>query len=146
MFCLFFVCIGNKIANIQIANLIKIIAESEGIGRAIQIHLHEKTLPLDASEDVYYLTPQVLSRFRSEWTIKPGKKKKSFVDIEDLLVQMIPCLVRCILIQRVDKNATLSIIFGSFSLFFSFVSYLCLVTLCFAARVHLCFFDRNEFL
>ena len=95
--------------------------------------MHKTKLPEDALDDIYYLTPQVLSRFRSEWTIKAAKGKKSFVDIEDLLVRMIPGLVRIILIQRLDKNATLSIVF-----LFCFCFCLC-------SRVHVCVLLQKRF-
>ena len=111
---------GTKIGNLELANLIKIVAESHGFYKQIQIHLHETVLPNDASDEIYYLTQQVLSRFRSEWKVLKRSGSKSFVDIDDLLIQMIPSLVKVQLMQKLDQNATLSHLFFSFLCFVLF--------------------------
>ena len=107
----FYILNGDKLNKIQIANIMKLVLDQSDFEKKIQIHLHEKTLPKDASTDeIYYITPQVVSRFKTDMKIKTTNGNKTAVDVEDLLAAMIPALVRVKVIRMLDENAELSFV------------------------------------
>ena len=76
--------------------------------KKVEIHVHETNLPSDKDNDTYYISPQVLSRFKDEMKIKKNSTNKTIVDLKDLLVSMVGVLVKVQIVQKIDENATLS--------------------------------------
>ena len=97
----------------------KVILDRSDFGKNVQVYLHEKTLPDDKDKETYYLTQQVVNRFRHKMKIKQSSNNKTFVDLEDLLTAMLPVIIKSSTVRKLDKNAELSIcVFFRVVLFF----------------------------
>ena len=138
----FYILRGDKLNNTQIANIMKLVCDRAGFDRQVQVHLHEQKLPGDSDHNTYYLTLQVVNKFKSEWKIKRNSSNKTFVDLEELLPAMVPTLVKVKVVRKLDKNAMLSarifllfcvimiMTFGITLLFFCCYSFLLLFFCC----------------
>ena len=104
----FYILRGDKLNNTQIANIMKLVCDRAGFDKQVQVHLHEQKLPGDSDNNTYYLTLQVVNKFKSEWKIKRNSSNKTFVDLEELLPAMVPTLVKVKVVRKLDKNAMLS--------------------------------------
>ena len=99
---------GDKISNIQIANIIKLFCDQSDFDRPVEVYLHELNAPKDDEKETYYLTLQVINKFKREWKIRKNSGNKTYVDLEDLLVSMIPVLVKEKIVIMSDENVELS--------------------------------------
>ena len=111
---------GNKLNNEQIANIIKLILDQANFEKKVIINLHSLQLPRagDKSNE-FYITPQVISRFKTLMKVKKNNNNKTTVDIEDLLSAMVSSLVKTKVCLLADENAE-----------FSSVFYFCVLCLC----------------